>query len=169
KHLAAPDLIAEYVREFHRALRELNDGKARRQSDLRRRLASSEADVKRTVDLLVKGYPTRAVKQRPAELEAERTVIEADLAIVTPPPIELHPNVAESYRRKVADLKAALLAADEANRADAFRVIRELVERIVIHPRGPYRPVDIEIHGRLAALLHASAGATLGTRLESRG
>src|SRR5215208_4155406 len=104
-----------------------------------------------------------------AELEAERTVIEADLAIVTPPPIELHPNVAESYRRKVADLKAALLAADEANRADAFRVIRELVERIVIHPTGPYRPVDIEIHGRLAALLHASAGAALGTPLESRG
>jgi len=168
KHLAAPDLIAEYVREFHRALRELNDGKARRRSDLGRRLASAEADIKRTVDLLVKGYPTRALKERLAELEAERTAIEADLAAVTPPPIELHPNVAESYRCKVADLKAALLAADEANRADAFRVIREF-ERIVIRPRGPYRPVDIEIHGRLAALLQASTGAFDCTAPESRG
>ena len=169
KHLAAPDLIAEYVREFHRALRELNEGKGRRRSDLGRRLVSVEADIKRTVDLLVKGYPTRALKERLAELEAERTAIEADLATVTPSPMEFHPNVAENYRRKVADLKAALLAADDANRADAFRVIRELAERIVIHPRGPYRPVDIEIHGRLAALLQASAGTVAGTAPESRG
>jgi site-specific DNA recombinase len=169
KHLAAPDLIAEYVREFHRALRELNDGKARRRSDLGRRLASAEADIKRTVDLLVKGYPIRALKERLAELEAERTAVEADLAALAPPPTEFHPNVAENYRRKVADLKAALLTADEANRADAFRVIRELVERIVIRPRGPYRPVDIEIHGRLAALLQASTGALDCTAPESRG
>jgi hypothetical protein len=77
--------------------------------------------------------------------------------------------VAESYRRKVADLKAALLAADEANRADAFQIIRELVERIVIRPKGPYRPVDIEIQGRLAALLQASSGAAGGSPLQSRG
>jgi DNA invertase Pin-like site-specific DNA recombinase len=169
KHLAAPDLIAEYVREFHRELRELNEGKGRRRSDLGRRLASAEANIKRTVDLLVKGYPTRALKERLAELEAERTAIEADLAALAPPLTEFHPNVAENYRRKVADLKAALLAADEANRADAFRVIRELVERIVIQPSGPYRPVDIEIHGKLAALLKASTGAVDGTAPESRG
>jgi site-specific DNA recombinase len=107
RHLAAPDLIAEYVSEFHRSLRELNDSSARRRSDLRHRLASAEAAIKRTVDLLLKGYPTRALKERLSELEAERMAVEADLATVTPPPIEFHPKAAESYRRKVSDLKAA--------------------------------------------------------------
>jgi len=42
---------------------------------------------------------------------------------------------------------------------EAFTAIRELVERIVIRPTGAYKPVDIDIHGRLAALLRASEGA----------
>jgi len=38
----------------------------------------------------------------------------------------------------------------------------------IIHPRGPYKPVEIEIYGQLAALLRISERAAADP-LESRG
>jgi site-specific DNA recombinase len=79
----------------------------------------------------------------------------------------LTPNAGNAYRYKVRNLKRALAEADQDNRAAANEYIRQIVEKVVIHPRGPYKPVDIEIHGQLAALLRISERAT--DPLESRG
>ena len=55
-----------------------------------------------------------------------------------------------------------MAGADDENRADAFRAIRELVEKVLIIPKGaPYKGYDIEIHGQLAALLEASQRGTM--------
>jgi hypothetical protein len=70
--------------------------------------------------------------------------------------------VGDIYRKKVRDLKAYLASADDDNRADAFRAIRELIEKVVIIPKGGrYQGFDIEIHGQLAALLEASQRGTI--------
>jgi site-specific DNA recombinase len=47
EHLASPDLLAESVREYHRAYTELRDSTARRRADLTKRLAKLETDIKR--------------------------------------------------------------------------------------------------------------------------
>jgi site-specific DNA recombinase len=154
-HLAAPDLIAEFVREYHRAWRELRISKDRRRNDLEKRLLQVRAQIEGVVDLLV-SMRSRALEVRLGELERERDRIEGQLAEVAPEVVELHPNVALVYRKKVQDLKATLALADEGNRAEAFQAIRELIEKIVIHPTGPYKAVNIEIHGKLAALLQIS-------------
>jgi hypothetical protein len=31
--------------------------------------------------------------------------------------------------------------------------VRNLVERVVVHPKGPYQGVDVEVRGHLAALI----------------
>ncbi len=72
--------------------------------------------------------------------EIEMAEIRTALASEGAAPIELHPKAAEVYRRKVADLKAYLAAADDDARADAFRIIRELVEKIVVRAGKPYAP-----------------------------
>jgi hypothetical protein len=83
------------------------------------------------------------------------------------PAFEFHPNSAESYRKKVQDLRAALAACDEGNRAEAIAGIRELVE-ITITPSGRYKPVELKIQGRLATLLDASSSGAI-KRPESMG
>jgi site-specific DNA recombinase len=95
------------------------------------------------------------------DLEKRQEAIVAELAEVVPPLIELHPNVGDIYRKKVRDLKAYLAATDDDNRADAYQAIRELIEKVVIIPKGAYRGCDIEIHGQLAALLEASQRGTI--------
>jgi site-specific DNA recombinase len=131
----------------------------KRRAELERQLNCIKSDTTKVVDLLLQEGASLALRERLRDLERERTEVEADIADVPAPAIELHPNLPESYRKRIQDLKAMLDSAGEEHKAEAFAAVRELVERIVIHPTGPYKPVDIEIHGRLAALLRASEGA----------
>lgn len=167
ENLASPELIAEYVREYHRVMRELHSKTANRRRDLDKRLGNINGAIERAVDALLAGTPSRALQDRLTKLEAERDEIEVMIAAVAPPVVEFHPKAGDAYRDKVRDLKKALAEADEDNRAAANDCIRQIVEKVVIHPSGPYKPVRIEIHGQLAALLRISERAT--EPLESRG
>jgi len=168
ENLAAPELIAEYVREYHRMSRELHSSTAHRHRDLEKRLGNINAAISKAVDILLAETPSRALRDRLAALEAERDEIEAEIAAVAPPAVEFHPNAANAYGDKVRNLKKALAESDEDSRAAANEAIREIVEKVVIHPRGPYKPVEVEIYGQLAALLRISERAAADP-LESRG
>ena len=60
----------------------------------------------------------------------------------------LHPNLAEVYRRKVAEL-ATLIEGGMA--AEAFEAIRGLVDTITLTPDG--EGLRVELRGELAAML----------------
>ena len=82
-------------------------------------------------------------------------------------PVEFHPNAANVYRDKIRSLKDWLSEASEDSRQAAFAGIRQVVEKIVIHPRGKYRPPQLEIFGQLASILKLSEAA--GAASESVG
>jgi len=141
---------------------------AHRRRDLEKRLGNINGAIAKAVDVLLAETPSRALRDRLAALEAERDEIEAEIAEVVPPTVEFHPNAANAYRDKVRSLKKTLAEADEDSRLAANEAIREIVEKVVIHPRGRYKPVEIEIYGQLAALLRISERAAADP-LESRG
>ena len=70
----------------------------------------------------------------------------AETAIAPAP--RLHPNLAEVYRRKVADLVNAL---NQEDSAEARELVRGLVDHVTLHPEGYQH--RIEIRGELAAIL----------------
>jgi site-specific DNA recombinase len=161
KQLASADLIAEYVREYHRAWTTLRDSASSLRAQLQKELRDIEADTKTTINMLM-ATKNKALLTHLENLEKRQEAIEAELADVVPAPVELHPNVGEIYRKKIRDLKAYLAAADDDNRADAYQAIRELIQKVVIIPKGGrYQGHDIEIHGQLAALLEASRHGTM--------
>ena len=161
KHLASPDLIAEYIREYHQAWTTLRDSATTRRTQLQKVLRDIEADTKTTIKMLM-STKNKALLTHLDDLERRQEATEAELADLLPPLIELHPNLGDIYRKKVRDFKAYLAAADNDNRADAYRAIRELIEKVVIVPKGgAYRGYDIEIHGQLGALLEASQRGTM--------
>lgn len=128
---------------------------------LEKRLGNVNGSIGKAVDALLGEAPSRALRERLAALEAERDEIEAAIANVVPTVVEFHPNAANAYRDKVRDLKKALAEADEDSRAAANEAVREIVEKVVVHPQGRYKPVEIEIHGQLAALLTISERAAI--------
>jgi site-specific DNA recombinase len=89
------------------------------------------------------------------------------LAAEPPKLMQIHPNAAEAYRRKIANLKAALADMGPERQTNAMDILRELVERIVIRHGAAYAPLDIEVRGRFAGLLAAkdpAAASATGSR-----
>ena len=74
------------------------------------------------------------------------------LAAPAPPPVLLHPNLPELYRRKVSELR--YLLEHEETRAEAFETIRSLVEVIRLVPENG--TLSIELEGDLARILWLS-------------
>ena len=70
------------------------------------------------------------------------------------PTPRLHPNLAELYRQKVADLRDALN--ETGTRAEAANIIRDLVEEIRLHPDK--NVLKIELVGDLARILNFANG-----------
>jgi len=97
------------------------------------------------------------LSDRLRELEAKQDQINERLAR---PPIDvadIHPNVAELYRRKVACLADALNHLDD--RHEAADALRSLIERIVLTPSPEPRKLDATLHGELGTIIEWVARA----------
>ncbi len=64
--------------------------------------------------------------------------------------VRLHPNLAALYRLKVYTLHEAL--DHEARRAEAFEILRTLIDKVVVHPQA-LGGFEIEIVGEIAAMV----------------
>jgi hypothetical protein len=126
--LAAPEVIAEYAREYHRITRELHSSVAHRRRDLEKPLGNINGSINKAVDAILAETPSRALRDRSTVLEAEHDRIEADIANIVPPTVEFHPNAGDAYSSKIRDLKATLAEADDDSRLAAHQAIQKIVE-----------------------------------------
>jgi site-specific DNA recombinase len=110
--------------------------------------------IERLVDALTEGTPSAAARDRLAGLEERRLRLEAALATAVTPAPRLHPNLADVYRQRVAEL-THVLEADNA--AEARSLVGSLVEAITLVPDGGR--LCIEVRGELAAILRMSQGS----------
>ena len=100
------------------------------------------------IDAIANGTPPAMVNDRLTKLEQRRVALAAEAATAASPAPRLHPNLAEMYRRKVADLVAAL---EQDDAAEVREMVRGLVERVTLFPEGNGQRV--EVRGELAAIL----------------
>jgi site-specific DNA recombinase len=151
--LMAPKLVKEFIAEFHR---EVNRLSRNREVDLglqRRELDEVNRKLRGLIDAIAEGLRAPGLQAKLDELEQRKTAIEAELAAAPPPAPRLHPNLAEIYRRKVADLQAAI--ADPKTQTEALEILRGLIERVVLHPAE--KGFEIEIIGEIAAMVDLGA------------
>jgi site-specific DNA recombinase len=141
---------AGFAREWNR-LQAQADGEQQAQGA---ELDQVRRQIERLVDAITEGTPAAAVRDRLAGLEERRLRLEATLATAVVPAPRLHPNLADVYRQRVAQL-AQVLAADNA--AEARELVRGLVETITLIP--DCGRLCIEVRGELAAILRMSGGA----------
>jgi hypothetical protein len=101
-----------------------------------------------------------ASERRYLELGAEEQRIAQELADAErPDAIELHPEAAERYRAKVADIHVALKSSGAASR-EAIAIVRDLIDHILVTPTQRPDPVDLTVVGNLAALLSENLSGT---------
>jgi site-specific DNA recombinase len=115
---------------------------------MRRQLDKVGREIQAIVDAIKRATFSPALQRELAALEARQSDLVRQ-AEVPPPNLTIHPNAAEIYRKKIADLHAALAAPD--TRGEAVEALRGLIEVIRVTPEGDGNVV--ELAGELAALL----------------
>ena len=72
-----------------------------------------------------------------------------------PPPVRLHPSLANLYRERVAELHLAL--ADALCQAEALGLLRALIDKVVV--RSADNGIELEIFGDLIAMINLGGEA----------
>ncbi|WP_373444401.1 recombinase family protein [Ruegeria atlantica] len=146
-------LIEEFAKAFRAELTRLRKSRGNREAELRRELTKVERGIKRCLDFIVEGDgDPGSVSETLRDLNARKTKLQADLKRIDAfAPVDIHPNVAELYRRKVAELQGLL--SDDAARNEAMEAIRGLIERIEVSPGETRGHPNVILTGALASVL----------------
>jgi len=155
QRLLAPELVEEFVTAFHEEVnRQRREATAARVGK-ERELAEVTRKLDKLIEALIEGYRAPGLQQRLEELEARKAALEQELAADPPPPVRLHPNLAQVYRGKVERLHEAL--ADPGLRDEALGILRGLIERVVIHPAE--EGLQVEIVGEIVKMIELGLDA----------
>ncbi len=103
-----PDLIAEFIAEYQKEynLLMLEETKGRRAME--KELATVTRQIDQIILAISDGMYHPSMKAKMSDLEARKQVLATALGAQAEQPLRLHPCLAEVYRKKVADLTAAL-------------------------------------------------------------
>jgi len=147
-----PDLVKEFVAtfigEWNRLVAEVSGTMEGQQRELR----AVERKIANLGDAIAEGTRGVAVHQRLHDLENRRAELQSVLRNSPAPLPALHPNLAEVYHAKVANLQQAL---GKGADPEALEAARALIDRVIVSPPpGGGEPPAVELVGALAASLH---------------
>jgi len=149
QRLMAPELVEEFVSAYHEEVNRARRDDAAARAGKERELAEVRRRLDKLIEALIEGYRADGLQQRLDDLEARKAALERELAADPPPPVRLHPNLAQVYRTKVEQLHVVLT--DPGLRDEALAILRGLIERVVVHPgdEGP----QIELVGEIVRMI----------------
>ena len=149
--LMAPEIAAEAIRAYVAEINRLNHERRASSAADKASLAKIAREVKEIVDAIAQGRNSRALMDRLMDLEAQEDAIRARMDAAPLDTPDIHPNIAEIYRRKIARLAEALSHPDE--RDEAADAIRGLIEKVTLTPGGRRGEVHAMLHGEFGAIL----------------
>ncbi|MGK9171592.1 recombinase family protein [Inquilinus limosus] len=150
--LLAPEAAAEAMRAYTEELNRRNQARRASSEADRHALTTLEKAGREIVTAIENGGFSQMLMDRLREIEAKQEQIRRRLAEAEEPPPDVHPNIAELFRRKVERLAEALNHPE--NRREAADALRTVIAGITLRP-GPER-------GELHATLHGDLGTILG-------
>ena len=157
-----PQLVEIYVKEYHETHARQSAEMRRERLRVERRHAEAIGKVERLVTAIADGAGQFVeIRDILAKARSDRDRLADELANMDAlPVVALHPTVARDYRAAIAALNESLTANPEAS-LEAIPRLRSLIDRIELTPSAEKTGVEIEIHGRLAAILALASGQPL--------
>ena len=149
--LMAPDLLAEAIRAYVDETNRLNHERRAVSAAGKSELRKIDLAISGILDAIEEGRRTSALMERLYELEDRKAALQARMAEAPADTPDVHPNIADLYRRKVSRLAEALN--DPADRDEASDALRALIERVVLMPGDRRGEVHAALHGEFGAIL----------------
>ena len=147
-------IFEQFAAEYKETLSRADADRGERTAALRRQLSNTTARIDRIVEAIAEGTASRSLREKLSDLEADKDRLARELTAseAKREPVELHPNLPELYRRRVADLENALKRAP-AERAAAREILRSFIEGVVVYPGDRRGETTIKLEGSIAAVL----------------
>ena len=164
--LMRPDLLAafctEFIAEWNRMSAEASAG-----IDVRRReLKVVERKIENILEAVADGLKASGIQHKLSELEARRDELRAASAQGSTAPPALHPNLAQTYAARVAELRRGI---DAGKGQDVLEAARALIDKVIVTPGDdPDDPPGIELVGQLMAMLKAAGAFPNGDDVKCR-
>jgi hypothetical protein len=158
--LVSAEAVTEAVRAYHNEVKRQNRARRTQIDADRRALAKIERAVEGIMAAIEDGMYQPALKARMAVLEQQKAEIEARQRGAPPDLPDVHPNIAEVYRRRVERL-ADTLADGEASH-EAVAALRSLVGNVVLRPGERRGEVQATLRGELLAILDMGGRGNAG-------
>ena len=162
EELKDPRLIETYVRTYNEERKRLAATANATRTRIRKKRDRLESERQRAIDMAIKGViGEEDARTRIAELKAQVMQAEVELASLDEVPqiIALHPATLDRYIETVDRLAAVL--ANHAQAADDRGLLvpefRALVHSVTIHPKAAREGFQVEVKGKLAALIGGTA------------
>lgn len=157
-HLVDPRAIRLFLQKYHAERKRLAADSSNTKRTLERHLGEVGRKLERAMSAMLESTaPVSTYTGTIADLEGQKTRLAAELAAIDKPVkvVALHPAAQERYLAIVTDLARALKAKRPAG--EMAGALRELIESATVIPTAPGSPVEIDVKGRLAALIDAPA------------
>jgi len=148
-----PDLVAEFIRAYQAEANAERTSEEQERATAARRLEQVNRQLDGLITAIAEGLRESGLQDRLSTLEAEQARLKDTLCRQPPSPVRLHPQLAEAYRRRVADLARRLES--ENGRTEALGIVRGLIERVAVTP-AEGGAIEIEIVGELASMVELS-------------
>jgi len=115
--LVEPDAVTGFVTAFSEATNAERGKEVAEREQTQTALAETERKLLGLYDAIADGFRTPRLLQKLEDMEARKTVREAQLSASEPSPVRLHPRLPEMYRKEVTDLATSLQDASIRTRA----------------------------------------------------
>jgi site-specific DNA recombinase len=150
-HLMDEALCEEFCKVYTARINELRNERnatiRRYQSELSGLIRAGE----QIAEAICNGVPVDTIKERAIRVGKRRQELEALLACTEDAPILFHPNMAKRYQKEIKNLIASL--SDSATRPEAGKILRSLVDRIILTPQRSEKRLAVDLVGDLAGIL----------------
>jgi site-specific DNA recombinase len=157
ERLVSPTAVDAAVRAYTEETNRRNcDQRARAEAD-RQQLEAVQRSIRGILSAIEDGLYQPSMKERMAELEAQKEILQSRLSAPSETILDLPPNLSEIYRIRVERLTETL--SDPDTRTEAMNGIRSLVGEIILTPGEKRGEVNAVLRGELLAIL-----GTAGTR-----
>ena len=141
--------VEAFIAAFHAELNAQRAARTAGRAGQERELADVRRKLDGLIDAIAEGMRAPGLQQRLDELKARRAALEQALSEEAPPPVRMHPNLAQAYREKVEKLQEAL--AKPEDRDEAIEMLRRLIERVVVRPAE--EGLQIELVGEIVRMI----------------
>jgi len=143
KRLLNPELLAEFIREFHLELKRLQAASSEASSHAAKMLNEIKLKIGRIVLAITEGTDTPALRE--ALLQFEREKAGLDAASRTSSPVR-PPKLTKLFRQKIERLEETLNSEPDIT-CKAAPILGTLIDEIVLRPGDRRGKMSIEVRG----------------------